>query len=223
MAVVLVLATFLVFVVLDYVLNRRTAVHTAAAVAPKPAPAVTVGDYVDGFLVSDRVGYHPGHSWVMRERKNVMRVGADEFAAALLGGIEKIELPRPGQWIRQGQKVLAFWRNGEKTEMVSPTEGEVLEVNSEVLEDPGLLRKDPYGRGWLATVHVPDEENTARNLVPKCLVGQWMRDAAERLYATQPALAGTVAADGGRPAGDLLAGVPKANWREVTAEFFLTD
>ena len=137
-----------------------------------------------------------------------MRVGADEFAAALVGKIEKIELPKPGQWIRQGQKVISFFRDGQKTEMVSPTEGEVMAVNSDVLENPTLLRQDPYGKGWLVSVHVPDEENTTRNLIPRMLVGEWMREAVERLYARQPALAGAVAADGGRPAEDLMAALP---------------
>ena len=151
-----------------------------------------------------------------------MRVGADEFAAALLGKLEKIELPKPGQWIRQGQKALSFYRDGRKTEMVSPTEGEVMEINSEALKNPAILRQDPYGKGWLVAVHVPDEENTSRNLVPKGLVREWMREAVDRLYARQPALAGAVAADGGRPAEDLLAGIPEVNWTEVTSEFFLS-
>jgi glycine cleavage system H protein len=133
-----------------------------------------------------------------------------------------VELPKPGQWIRQGQKAWSFWRDGEKTDMVSPTEGEVVEINQDVVQDPALLRKDPYGRGWLAAIHVPDEESTARNLVPAGLVRSWMREAVTRLYALQPQVAGAVAADGGRPAGDLLAGMPDRNWKEVTGDFFLT-
>jgi glycine cleavage system H protein len=222
MTVILVLATFLVFIVLDYAMNRRKAVHTATALAPNAVSATFVGDYVDGFLVPATVSYHSGHTWLVRERKNVVRMGADEFAAALVGKVDHIELPKPGQWIRQGQKVLSFYRGGEKTEMVSPTEGEVMEINSEIVNNPVTLRQDPYGKGWLVTVHVPDEESTGRNLVPKSLVREWMRDAAERLYARQPALAGAVAADGGRPADDLLATLPDASWKEVTGEFFLT-
>lgn len=222
MTPILVLATFLVFIVLDYFLNRRKVMHTVAVEAPKTVPAALGGDYVDGFLLPATVSYHSGHSWLMRERKNVVRVGADEFAAALLGKLERIELPKPGQWIRQGQKVLAFYRDGKKTEMVSPTEGEVMEVNSEVLNNPAVLRDDPYGKGWLVAVHVPDEENTARNLVPKGLVREWMREAVGRLYSRQPALAGAVAADGGRPAEDLLAGMPDTDWAALTGEFFLT-
>ena len=72
------------------------------------------------------------------------------------------------------------------------------------------------------TVHVPDEENPPATWFQR-LVREWMREAVERLYARQPALAGAVAADGGRPAEDLLAALPDANWKEVTGEFFLTD
>jgi glycine cleavage system H lipoate-binding protein len=146
----------------------------------------------------------------------------DEFAAAIVGLVERIELPRPGQWIRQGQQAWVFHRNGEKAEMVSPTEGEVVEVNLDLLEDPSLAQKDPYGKGWLMTVHVPDEQSTNRNLVPGTLVKSWLGEAAERLYARQPQLAGPVAADGGRPAMDIATGLSDASWKKLTKEFFLT-
>lgn len=221
MTVLLVLFTFGAFILIDWLLSRKKIAEAAA----EPEAESTLAwnpDYVEGFLVPDRFQYHPGHSWVLKERKKVARVGVDEFAAALLGHIEKVELPRPGTWLRQGQKAFAFYRNGEKTEVLSPTEGEVVEVNEEVLKDPSVLRKDPYGSGWLLMVHVPDEETVSRNLVPFSMIRSWMRDAVERLYALQPQLAGAVAADGGRPAEDLLAGIPNVSWKEVTAEFFLT-
>lgn len=221
MTVILVLVTFLAFIVLDYALNRRKAVVAVPVERPHAAPAAK-GAVMEGFLVPEHLSYHPGHSWLVRERKNVVRVGVDEFAAALVGRVERIELPKPGQWLRQGQKSIGFYRNGEKSEMVSPTEGEVLAVNPEVLANPALLRQDPYGAAWLLTLNVPDEESTGRNLIPKGLIGEWMRDAVERLYSRQPALAGAVAADGGRPAEDLLSHLPHANWREITEEFFLT-
>jgi glycine cleavage system H protein len=222
MTVILVLATFLMFIVLDYFLNRNKVVATVPVTVRAQAPVHVGSEIVDGFLVPAGLSYHPGHTWLTRERKSVVRIGADEFAVALVGKVERVELPKPGQWVRQGQKVLSFFRDGEKTEMVSPTEGEVMEVNAELVNNPALLRSDPYGKGWLMTIHVPDEESTTRNLVPKGLIRDWMQEAVERLYATQPVLAGAVAADGGRPAADLLSNLPDANWKEVTEEFFLT-
>jgi len=222
MTVILILATFLVFIALDWALNRRAALP---ALLVKPEPAANVlpgGEFIEGFLTPRNVSYHAGHTWLARERKNVMRIGADDFAAALAGKVEKIELPKPGQWLRQGQRAIALLRGGERAEMVSPTEGEVVEINAEVLANPTLLREDPYGRGWLMSILVPDEENTSRNLLPKGLVREWMSNAAAKLYAMQPELAGAVAADGGRPAEDLLAGVPGVKWGETAGEFFLT-
>jgi glycine cleavage system H protein len=219
MTVLLVLVTFLTFALADFILSRGKVPQVAVekAVEPGMEPA-----FVDGFAVSDKVRYHPGHAWCMQERKHIERVGVDEFAAALAGPVDKIDLPRPGQWIRQGQKAWGFSRKGEKVEMVSPVEGEVIEVNSEVAKNPSLLRDDPYNRGWLMVVHVPDEENTSRNLLPKSLVHNWMRSAVEALYARQPQLVGATAADGGRPVEDPAAALPTAEWRALAGEFFLT-
>jgi glycine cleavage system H protein len=222
MTVILVLSTFVVFILIDFVLSRNKVVQTEAEHAVAGV-AVLDPSYVEGFLVPEKLQYHPGHSWVMRERKRLARVGVDEFAAALMGRIERVELPKPGTWLRQGQKAFSFFRDGEKTEVLSPTEGEVIEVNREIAADASLLRKDPYGSGWLLMVNVPDEETVSRNMVPAGMVRHWMRDAVERLYSLQPQLAGAVAADGGRPAEDLFAALPGASWRDLTAEFFLTN
>ena len=221
MTVILVLLTFLVFIVADYLLHRRTARQPQMVVKARELP-VTEPGYVDGFLVPQNLRYHHGHSWALQERKRRVRVGIDEFAVALMGRIERIELPKPGVWVRQGQRVLRFFRGGESTEMLSPTEGEVIEVNPEVLRDPSLVRQDPYGQGWIMVMEVPDEETVNRNLVPAGSVQNWFRAAVERLYALQPQLAGAVAADGGRPAEDFFTALPNASWKEVTREFFLT-
>lgn len=223
MAVGLLLLTFLAFAVIDVVMNYRRSPKVAKEAIPAtPAAPFLQPSMVDGFQVPDGLRYHLGHSWLFRERKNVARVGVDEFGASLAGHIESIELPRPGTWIRQGQKAWAVVRNGEKVEIVSPTEGEVTEINQELIEHPELLRTDPYGRGWLLTVHVPDEESTTRNLLPKSMVSAWMRQSVEKLYGFQPQLAGLAAADGGRPVSDLLEDVPDAEWKAIAADFFLT-
>ncbi len=224
MTVLLVLATFMVFMLFDYAVNKakKPAILPVMSFKPVAARPIIADEYVAGFLTPDNVRYHAGHGWLARERKNIARVGVDEFAAALGGKLDKIELPKPGQWIRQGQRALSMFRKGDKVDLVSPIEGEVIEVNPDVVKDPSLVRSDPYGRGWLMKVHVPDEDSTTRNFVPKGLVRNWMRDAVENVYALQPQLAGAALPDGGRPAEDLLAGVEGVDWKEVAGRFFLT-
>ena len=223
MTVILVLMIFAVFISIDYLRNRNKAPQIAMEEAPLATAPVQLGALVEGFHMPERLRFHTGHGWALRERSRLARVGVDEFGAALLGGVDRIELPKPGHWLRQGQKAWTFFRNGEKTEMVSPVEGEVVEVNPDVLKNPALLRNDPYGRGWLMAVHVPDEENVMRNLLPVHLVKEWIRDCAEKLFAKQPQLAGPVMADGGRPIESLTTGLPGTSWKEITQEFFLSE
>jgi len=223
MTVILVLMIFAVFISIDYLRNRNKAPQIAMEEAPIVAAPMQLGALVEGFHVPERLRFHTGHGWALRERSRLARVGVDEFGAALLGGVDRIELPKPGHWLRQGQKAWTFFRNGEKAEMVSPVEGEVVEVNPDVVKNPALLRNDPYGRGWLMAVHVPDEESVMRNLLPVHLVKEWIRDCAEKLFAKQPQLAGPVMADGGRPIESLIAGLPGASWKEITREFFLSE
>ena len=74
-----------------------------------------------------------------------------------------------------------------------------------MLRNPAALRQDPYGKGWLMTIHVPDEENTTRNLVPRVLV--WRVDARSGRAALFPATragrggSGRRRTPGGRPPG----------------------
>jgi glycine cleavage system H protein len=221
MAVVLIIITFAVFIAIDWFINhgKAPALNFAHAHAADQEPA---DDMVAGFQLPKRLRYHPGHTWVLRERKNVNRVGADEFAAIFAGPIERVELPKPGTWVRQGQKAISFFRNGEKIEMVSPVEGEVVEVNQNLTANPALLRQDPYGDGWLMSVFAPDEEGPSRNLLPSSLLSAWMRDAAEKFFLLQPMPAGVTAADGGRPWELATASLAPEVWKKAAKELFLS-
>jgi len=221
MAVLLLIITFAVFIAVDWIMNRGKAPALSLAEA-KDAGAAPEDEIVFGFHLPKRLRYHAGHTWVQRERKNLNRVGADEFAAIFAGPVERIELPKPGTWVRQGQKAISFFRNGEKVEMVSPVEGEIVEVNQDLLTDPSLLRRDPYGNGWLMSVFAPDEEGPARNLLPVSLISTWMREAAEKFYLLQPMPAGVTAADGGRPSEFATSSLAVEVWKKSAREFFLS-
>ena len=77
-------------------------------------------------------------------------------------------------------------------------------MNPEVVNNPSLLRSDPYGKGWLMTLHY-DEISTWHNLLPVSLVKNWLEEDVSRLYAKQPVVVGAVATDRGRLGDDLLA------------------
>lgn len=222
MVVLLVIVTFAIFIAIDMLLSRHR-VPVVPTVTETAADAAHAGaEILNGFHVPSNLRYHPGHTWLLRERKGVNRVGADELAAIVAGPVDRVELPQVGQWVRQGQKVFSFYRGSEKIEMLSPVEGEVTEVNRKLEAEPALLREDPYGEGWMISVFSPDEESPSRNLLPVNLLKSWMREASDAFYRMQPQMAGATAADGGRPLKDATANMTPEQWKQLSSKFFLS-
>jgi glycine cleavage system H protein len=231
MTVILVLLTFVAFLVVDHLYSKYKGVQPVLATAAaremaRPAEAAVAArlqpNLVNGFKVPDNVRYHPGHSWALSESPNLVRVGMDDFAGKLAGKIESITLPQRGQWLRQGQKIVTLHRDGQKVEMVSPIEGSVSDVNDALAQNPQLARQDPYGDGWLVTVQAPDAKTNFRNLLGGMLAKSWMEEAALRLQKRVPIMAGALMQDGGEAVDDLTEHLPDAEWAQITREFFLS-
>jgi len=222
MTVILVLATFIVFLLIDHFYSRRPALRPVMEVQPQPAArAVLEPNVVAGFQVPENLKYHPGHTWALSEGPKMVRIGLDDFAARLLGKVHNIMLPQRGQWVRQGQKLVTLERDGAKVDMVSPVEGVVTEINETAAKDPATAQRDPYGDGWLVSVESPDAKLNFRNLLSGELARWWMDEAAARLRKHMPIPAG-VAQDGGTTISDLSTYLGDKEWVDVTREFFLS-
>ncbi|HVS30817.1 MAG TPA: glycine cleavage system protein H [Thermoanaerobaculia bacterium] len=144
-----------------------------------------------------------------------------DFAARVAGGVSRIDVPARGQWIRQGQKIIAMQKDGFELDLVSPIEGTVVDVNDAVLTDPNVTRADPYGHGWLLKVNSPDAKTNFRNLLEGNVARRWMEDAAGRLRGLIAAPKLVTAHDGGVAADDLLGLLPAAERENAVRELFL--
>jgi glycine cleavage system H lipoate-binding protein len=223
MTVILVLSTFIVFLLIDYFFSKK---HIQIAVQPAVAQRERVArlepSLVGGFQVPENLRFHPGHTWALNEGPSLVRVGMDDFASKLVGKVERMSLPQRGQWIRQGQKLISVFRDGAKVDMLSPIEGSIADINDAVIQNPELARRDPYGEGWLVTVQSPDAKTNFRNLMGGALARWWTEEAASRLQKRVPAALGALAQDGGVAMDNLTAQMPEQNWTELTREFFLS-
>src|SRR5581483_5509862 len=223
MTVILVLLTFVTFLLIDHFFSRKNVVvQPAMQVAKREAPARLAPGLVGGFHVPETLRYHPGHTWALSESPSLVRVGMDEFASKLAGKIERITLPQRGQWIRQGQKVCTLHRDGTAVDMVSPIEGSVADINEAIVQSPELAHKDPYGEGWLLTVQSPDAKTNFRNLLTGALARWWTEESASRLQRKMPTLLGALAQDGGVAMDNLSAQLPDKEWAPIAKEFFLS-
>jgi len=223
MTVILVLLTFATFLLIDHFHSRKRVVVQASAQVPKrQAPPRLAPSLVGGFQVPERLRFHPGHTWALSESPSLVRVGMDEFASKLAGKVERITLPKRGQWIRQGQKIWTLHRDGTTVDMLSPIEGSVADINDAISRDPEVARKDPYGEGWLVTVQSPDAKTNFRNLLGGALARWWTEESASRLQRRMPMALGALAQDGGVAMENLADQIPDKDWATLAREFFLS-
>ena len=222
MVTILVLATFIAFVVVDYYLHIRPPQPVQAATAPEATKGMPL-PLVAGFDLPANLAYHPGHAWALRESPKLVRVGLDDFAARLLGEIDGIELPARGRWLRQGEKGWTVARRGHHFAILSPMEGEVVEVNPKVVADPSLLHKDPYGLGWLVAVNAPAADGNMKNLMRGRLAQHWMEESGQTLRQHVDPHTGMHLQDGGRIIPDVLSALPEERWEAVARDLLLTD
>lgn len=218
MTILLVLFTFVTFLAIDYFIGPKAILPTQEK---EVRPALQMRpSLVNGFSLPEELRYHPGHTWVLPETSDLVRCGIDDFSAKLLGKTESVQLPQRGQWLRQGQKMAAFVRNGVPVELVSPVEGTVTDVNEKVLSTPALIAGDAYGEGWLIALQVPDPDTNYRNLLSGEVARGWMAEAANRLAARLQMNPATMH-DGGVAADDLGAQIKPEEFAETAREFFL--
>ena len=222
MTVLLVLLTFVTFLLIDHFHSRKVVVQPAVQAAKREAPPRLAPSLVGGLQAPEKLRYHPGHTWALSESPSLVRVGMDEFASKLTGKVERIALPQRGQWIRQGQKIWSLHRDGVAVDMVSPIEGSVADINEAAVRDPELARKDPYGEGWLVTVQSPDAKTNFRNLLGGALARWWTEEPASRSQRRMLMALGALAQDGGVAMDNLAAQIPDKDWAALAKEFFLS-
>lgn len=223
MTVLLVLFTFITFLLIDHFYSRSRVVAQPAlrAVKSEVAPRLAAS-LVSGFQVPENVRYHPGHTWALSESPNLVRVGMDDFASKLAGKVQSITLPQRGQWLRQGQKLCTLHRDGVAVDMISPIEGSVSDINDALTANTELARRDPYGEGWFITVQSPDAKINFKNLLGGALARWWTEESAGRLQRKMPVLAGALAQDGGVAVENVAAEIPDSDWAALAKEFFLS-
>lgn len=172
--------------------------------------------------------FHPGHAWAREvPADDSVLVGWDDLARRVIGPPDEIRLPDPGTRVRLGQPAWSLSADGGTVEMLSPVEGEVLEVNPALAAQPDILTRDPYGDGWLMRVRPDSRVALRRNLLSGPPARDWMRWAEERLGALLApegvdAELATTLADGGMPTLGLGRAFAPERWVDVARELLLT-
>jgi glycine cleavage system H protein len=107
--------------------------------------------------VPDELSYTPEHEWVAISG-TIASVGITDHAQRALGDVVFVSAPAPGTKVTAGEPCGEVESTKSVSDLYSPVDGEVTEVNGEIDDDPGLVNSDPYGAGWLFKVQLADAD-----------------------------------------------------------------
>ena len=112
--------------------------------------------------------YTPEHEWVSVEGITAS-VGITEYAAQQLGDVVYVSLPALGATVTAGEPCGEVESVKSVSDLYSPVDGEVIEVNGELEDDPSLVNAEPYTAGWMFRVRVSQGGNGDPTLPPDLL------------------------------------------------------
>ena len=100
--------------------------------------------------------YTKEHEWIRVEGEEAY-VGITDYAQSQLGDIVFVEVETEGDNLEAGDTFGSIEAVKTVSDLYMPVSGEVLEFNSELEDQPDLVNKDPYGKGWIIKVKIEYE------------------------------------------------------------------
>ena len=95
------------------------------------------------------------HEWLKVDGDLVI-VGITEHAATQLGDIVFVELPEPETQVAKGDEAVVIESVKAASDILAPVDGEIVEVNEALGDNPALVNEDPLGAGWFFKMKLDD-------------------------------------------------------------------
>lgn len=95
--------------------------------------------------------YSDEHEWALKDGE-LVTIGVTHHAQEQLGDVVFLELPEVGASITKGKAFGVIESVKAVSDLYAPLDGEVVEVNSALVDAPEGVNQDPYGAAWLIKV-----------------------------------------------------------------------
>ncbi len=105
--------------------------------------------------IPQELKYTKSHEWIRDEGDGIVAVGITDHAQELLGDLVFVELPETGTGLSAGGECAVVESVKAASDVYSPLDGEVVEVNETLAESPEAINEAPYEH-WIFRMRVSD-------------------------------------------------------------------
>ena len=96
------------------------------------------------------------HEWVSVEG-DVATIGITKHAAEMLGDVVFVELPEKGKNVKKGGQAGVVESTKAASDICTPITGEITETNQSIVDDPGVVNKDPEDSAWFFKIKIKNK------------------------------------------------------------------
>jgi len=220
MTPILVVATIIFFLSMDWVVQRVRARKAAALAAPPPQAI----DKTYPLRIPAGVFFAKSHTWLNLFPSGKVRLGVDDFVGSVLDDPEVSFMRTIGEHVDKGDPLLLLSEGDRQLIIRSPISGEIVALNPEIERNPSVMRKMLFSNGWAYTIQ-PKRAEELRALMLGEESRTWMGIEFRRLRdllagaGAQGALAPAALQDGGVPVAGLLRHLGASEWKKFEDEF----
>ena len=104
--------------------------------------------------------YTKEHEWINIE-DNIGIIGITDYAQSALGDITFVELPQQDAEVEQFEEFVSVESVKAASDIFAPMSGRVIEVNSKLEDDPGIINRFCYTKGWMVKVEISSMDETS--------------------------------------------------------------
>lgn len=101
--------------------------------------------------------YTREHEWVKENGDGTVTIGITDFAQGELGDIVFVELEPEGTEVDQDETFGTVEAVKTVSDLYAPIDGEIVEINEKLEDEPELVNDDPYGDGWMVKFKLTDD------------------------------------------------------------------
>ncbi len=105
--------------------------------------------------IPEELKYTKSHEWVLDEGDGIAAVGITDHAQELLGDLVFVELPEVGAELTAGAECAVVESVKAASDIYSPLDGEVVEVNEALADSPEAINEAPY-ENWIFKLKMTD-------------------------------------------------------------------
>ena len=110
--------------------------------------------------------YTKTHEWVLVEADTAI-IGITDFAQEQLSDIVYVDLGGVGKTVNQEQAFGTIEAVKAVSDLYAPVSGEVTATNEDLKNNPDLVNKEPYGKGWMVKIKLSDSTQLEKLLDAK--------------------------------------------------------